>query len=170
MFGRRSASPCRCLAAAALGIMVLASLTTAQGEPAASPNQQLLAAAEHGNLTALQDAIAEGADVNGRGTNGLPPLLALFHSARGQLDADHRECITALLQAGAAVDALDGDRRTPLILAARLGDRPLSCHQRRPRVAQHQGEESVRASEPLAGLICAASCRSQHCRPHTHCS
>jgi len=85
-------------------------------------DQKLLQAIQQGNLTLLKAAIAEGANVNCPGTNGLPPLIELLRIAAGPLDTEHRQCVACLLEHGAAVDPLDSDRRTPLILAARLGD------------------------------------------------
>ncbi len=85
-------------------------------------DQKLLQAAMQGDLPLLKAAIAEGANVNCRDTNGLPPLLVLLRSATGPLDANKRQCAACLLEHGAAVDPTDSDRRTPLILAARLGD------------------------------------------------
>jgi ankyrin repeat protein len=93
--------------------------------PAASPSpadQKLLQAVQETNLPLLKAALAEGASVNCRGTNGLPPLLLLLRKSAAPLDSDKRQCAACLLAHGAAVDAMDADRRTPLILAARLGD------------------------------------------------
>ena len=85
-------------------------------------DQQLLQAVHQGNLPLLKAAIAEGANVNRPGTNGLPPLLELLRAAAAPLDTEHRQCVACLLEHGAAVDPMDSDRRTPLIHAARLGD------------------------------------------------
>ena len=75
-------------------------------------------ALEQGKLPLLQAAIAEGADVNRRGTKGLPPLLTILRTATTPLDSERRQCIACLLEHGAAVDPTDDDRRTPLIHAA----------------------------------------------------
>jgi ankyrin repeat protein len=85
-------------------------------------DQNLLQAVQQGNLPLLKAAIAEGANTNCRGTNGLPPLLELLRSAGGPLNSEQRQCAACLLEHGAAVDPLDSDRRTPLIRAARFGD------------------------------------------------
>jgi ankyrin repeat protein len=106
-------------AASILGIVLLAFADGARG---AEADQKLFQAVQQGNLTLLQAAVAEGADVNGRGTNGLPPLLVLLRAAAGPLDSEHRQCVAWLLAHGAAADPTDSDRRTPLIHAARLGD------------------------------------------------
>jgi ankyrin repeat protein len=85
-------------------------------------DQQLLQAVQQGNLPLLQAAIAQGANMNCPGTNGLPPLLVLLRAGAAPLDTEHRQCAACLLEHGAAVDPMDADRRTPLIHAARLGD------------------------------------------------
>jgi len=114
------------------GLLALVLLATAgcarSAEPAglASPSspadQKLFQAVQQGNLPWLKAAITEGASVNCRDTNGLPPLLVLLRSADGPLDKEKRQCAACLLEHGAAVDPMDNDRRTPLIYAARLGD------------------------------------------------
>ncbi len=96
--------------------------TVAPVQQTSEANQKLLQAAQQGNLPLLQAAIGEGADVNCRGTNGLPPLLDLFRTATGPLDSARRQCVASLLQHRALVDPKDSDGRTPLIQAARLGD------------------------------------------------
>jgi ankyrin repeat protein len=112
-------------------LLVLLALPTAwagppsskNAAPASSPaNQKLARAIQEGNLPLLRTAIAEGADVNAAGTNGLPPLLELLRAAAAPLDSARRQCVSCLLEHGAAVDPKDSDRRTPLIHAARLGD------------------------------------------------
>jgi ankyrin repeat protein len=85
-------------------------------------DQKLLQAVQQGNLPLLKAAIAEGANLNCPGTNGLPPLLGLLRTTTGPLDSEHRQCVACLLEHGTAVDPMDSDRRTPLIHAARLGD------------------------------------------------
>ena len=116
-------------AASVLAIFAVAAACAALGAETATPgrmsslaDQKLLQAVQQGNLTLLKAAIAEGANVNCPGTNGLPPLIELLRIAAGPLDTEHRQCVACLLEHGAAVDPLDSDRRTPLILAARLGD------------------------------------------------
>jgi len=88
------------------------------------PDKKLLQAAQEGNLELLQAAIVEGAKVNCRGTNDLTPLLQIFNRATSPLDLVRRQCVSALLEHGAAVDERDADKRTPLIHASRLGDLP----------------------------------------------
>jgi hypothetical protein len=116
----------------ATGILALFALGTAWTAPGAEtlaparlpspPDQNLFQAVQQGNLPLLKAAVAGGASVNCRGTNGLPPLLELLRTAAAPLDSEHRQCLAWLLEHGAAVDPLDSDRRTPLIHAARLGD------------------------------------------------
>ncbi len=96
--------------------------TKAPNPVPAPADQKLLQAVQQGNLPQLKAAIAEGADVNCRSTNSLPPLLELLRTATAPLDAEHRDCVACLLTHHAAVDPTDADKRTPLILAARLGD------------------------------------------------
>jgi hypothetical protein len=96
--------------------------TAGPASPSSAADQKLFQAVQRGNLPLLKAAMAEGADVNCLDTNGLPPLLVLLRSANGPLDNDKRQCVACLLEHGAAVDTMDSDRRTPLILAARLGD------------------------------------------------
>jgi uncharacterized protein len=86
------------------------------------PDKKLLQAAQEGDLGLLKAAIAEGAKTNCRGTNELTPLLQVLAGATGPLDAGRRQCVATLLEGGAAVDGKDGDGRTALIYATRLGD------------------------------------------------
>ena len=90
--------------------------------PSSPADQKLIQAVTQGNLPLLKAGIAEGANVNCRDTNGLQPLLLLLRAADSPLDKEKRQCAACLLEQGAAVDPMDSDRRTPLILAARLGD------------------------------------------------
>jgi uncharacterized protein len=70
----------------------------------------------------MKAAIAEGANVNCHGTNGLTPLLQTTSEATAPFDAPRRECVAVLLGLGADVDAKDSDGRTGLIHATRVGD------------------------------------------------
>jgi len=106
----------------ALGWEVLGGETAAPVPSLPAVDKRLLQAAQHGNLALLKGAIDAGADVNCRGTNGLPPLLELLRAAAGPLDSERHQCVACLLEHGAAIDAMDSDRRTPLIYATRLGD------------------------------------------------
>ena len=85
-------------------------------------DQRLLQAAQEGTPGLLKAAIADGAKVNSRGTNGLTPLLQVLSGATGPLDNSRRQCVAILLEHGAKVDEKDGDERTSLIYATRLGD------------------------------------------------
>ena len=96
--------------------------TATTNPPPSQPDRRLLRAVQQGNLPLLKAAIAQGANSNCPGTNGLPPLLELLRTAAAPLDPEHRQCIASLLEHGASVDPMDPDRRTPLIHAARLGD------------------------------------------------
>lgn len=70
----------------------------------------------------MKAAIAEGANVNGRGANGLTPLLQTLSGATAPIAASRRQCLAFLLERGAEVDAKDSDGRTTLIYATRAGD------------------------------------------------
>lgn len=70
----------------------------------------------------MKAGIAEGANVNCRGTNGLTPLLQTIFGATSPLEAGRRQCVAFLLERGAEVDAKDSDGRTALIYATRAGD------------------------------------------------
>ena len=94
--------------------------TTAVGSR--SETSKLFQAVRTGDVGGLKAAIAGGADLNGAGTNGLSPLLDLLHNAAGPLDQAQRRCVAYLLEHGGIVDASDKLGRTPVILAARLGD------------------------------------------------
>jgi hypothetical protein len=90
---------------------------------AGQAEQQLWEALREGNLPLLKVAIAERADVNGRTpAHGLPPLLELLRTRTAPLVSAQRECVACLLAHGVEVNVADGDRRTPVIYAARSGD------------------------------------------------
>jgi hypothetical protein len=104
----------------ACAIVLAASLCpTRAGGPAGA---SLLKAAQTGNPALVKAAIAEGANVNCEGTNGLSPLLESLHGISAPVDDSRRECVVLLLKSAANVDALDGDGRTALIYAVRAGD------------------------------------------------
>jgi ankyrin repeat protein len=108
-----------------VAVVGLAGLPAARGAAGVSPSpaeQRLHQAIQQADALLLKSAIAEGADANCRGTNGLPPLLELLAAAAGPLDDEHRHCVACLLENQATVSVTDSDRRTPLIYAARLGD------------------------------------------------
>lgn len=90
--------------------------------PAQGAVGKLWPAVQQGDLLQLKTAIAEGANVNYRGTNGLTPLLQTLSGATAPLEAERRQCVAFLLERGAEVDAKDSNRRTALIYATRAGD------------------------------------------------
>ena len=94
----------------------------APGAAVEGADNRLLQAAEEGDLGSVKAAIAADARVNCRGTNGLTPLLAVLSGATGPLDPGRRQCIATLLEGSAAFGGKDGDGRTALIYATRLGD------------------------------------------------
>jgi len=100
--------------------LVAGHAASARAEGAADGN--LLKAARLGDVSLAKAAIAEGANVNCAGTNGLTPLLQTLHGASAPVDEGRRECIAVLLKSGADVLALDRNRQTALIYATRAGD------------------------------------------------
>jgi ankyrin repeat protein len=71
----------------------------------------------------LDAALSQKADVNCASPgSGLPPLLEMLRSATAPLNRARRECVACLLAHGAKPDVVDGDRRTAVIYATRLGD------------------------------------------------
>jgi uncharacterized protein len=111
------------------GLLALVLVCAAAGAadlPAPPPQREadtrLLQAAQQGDLALVKTAIAEGANVNYRSTNGLSPLLQTLSGASAPMDSSRRECLAFLLERGAQIDTRDNDRRTALIYAARAGD------------------------------------------------
>jgi ankyrin repeat protein len=90
--------------------------------PAQGVVGKLLQGARQGDLLVVKAAMAEGANVNCRGTNGLTPLLQTMSGATAPFEAGRRQCVAFLLERGAEVDARDRDGRTALIYATRAGD------------------------------------------------
>jgi len=109
-------------------VLALAWATTAAGEnfsPTVAHREadaRLMQAAQQGDLSLAEAAIAEGANVNCRGTNGVSPLLEALSGATAPINAGRRQCLAFLLKNGAEVDGKDSDGRTALIYAARAGD------------------------------------------------
>lgn len=85
-------------------------------------DQHLVAAVHQGKLDLVKAAIAEGADVNCRGTNGLTPLLQTVSAATAPFEPERRHCVAFLVEQGAEVNAMDSNRRTALMHATRAGD------------------------------------------------
>jgi ankyrin repeat protein len=81
---------------------------------ATGADQRLLAAAATGDNAAVQAALANGADVDARDTEGTPATML---AARGH----HTATLRALLDAGADVDAQDGTLDNPLLYSGREG-------------------------------------------------
>jgi ankyrin repeat protein len=116
----------------AAGAIIVASLLAAAGFWWFSPAQQrhrqnkaLIAACTAGDVGAVTEALAGGADVNARDENGLTPLM---HAARGDRPAherpdatDHPEVVQLLLQKGADVNAATDTGFVALFWAARYG-------------------------------------------------
>ena len=103
--------------AAAVSVM-LAAPVEAQTAPSATELARytgLHAAAQRGDLVALQQALAAKADVNARDGHGRTPLhVATF--------AKQRDAIRALAKAGAELGALENDRYDAVTIAAVADD------------------------------------------------
>jgi len=86
----------------------------AQSAGAASPDQQLIAAAERGDAAAVRSLLAQGASVKARDARGRTALLAATH-------ADHPDTARALIAAGADVNAKDSMDDSPFLYAGAEG-------------------------------------------------
>jgi ankyrin repeat protein len=106
--------------------LVWVTMAGAESIPSTPERQQadrrLWLAVQEGNVSLAEAAIAEGANVNGRGTNGLSLLLQSVSGTSAPGDTNRRQCLAVLLQHGAEVDAKDSHGRTALIYATRAGD------------------------------------------------
>ena len=102
-------------AAAACSIGMPAAAQTAPSATEIARYSSLHAAAQHGDLAALQQALAAKPDVNARDPRGRTPLhVATF--------ARQRDAIRALAGAGAALGALEDDRYDAVTIAAVADD------------------------------------------------
>jgi ankyrin repeat protein len=79
-----------------------------------SPNE-LVEAAEAGDVAAVEKLLADGADVNGRGVHDRTAVTA---AAMGE----HVDVVKVLVDAGADVDLQDDDRNNPLLLCWENGN------------------------------------------------
>ncbi|MCG3121467.1 MAG: hypothetical protein ALAOOOJD_04582 [bacterium] len=79
-----------------------------------SQEERLIAAAQAGEATTLQNLLAAGAEVNAQGEVG---MTALMHAARNNAV----ECVKVLLAAGAEVNTANEFGRTALIMAREKG-------------------------------------------------
>jgi cytohesin len=87
------------------------------GNPEA--DRALLQAAEFGNIEAVKQHLAAGADVNAKGFEGWTPLYDAAERGR-------KEIVELLLAKGANVNAKIEDGRTPLHRAAREGHKEVA--------------------------------------------
>ncbi len=114
----RSARLARALALLSILAGSLGGALQAQVAPSARETaayRGLHAAAHRGDLAALAQLVAAGADLNGRDGYGRTPLhVATF--------AGQREAITALARAGANLQLLEQDRYDAVTIAAVAGD------------------------------------------------
>src|SRR5262245_1406756 len=82
---------------------------------ASQANERLLEAASRGDLAALEEALAEGADVNTRAEFGDSALnIAAAHG--------HKRLVECLLEKGADIENLGGADKTPIMNAAFAGN------------------------------------------------
>ena len=99
--------------------MVLALLPcAAMAKDTATLNEQLIEAAQRGDLALVKTILAQGADVNGKDEEGATALMVAAN-------AGHLAVVSALLDRGADVDAMSKEGGTALI-AACLGRPPWS--------------------------------------------
>ena len=77
---------------------------------AKAPDISIHYAANSGNIEAIKQHLAAGADVNAKDKRGTTPM----HKAAGR---GHKEIVELLIAEGADVNATDGDGDTPLHLA-----------------------------------------------------
>ncbi len=109
--------------AIALGVTAWSAETAPQVSGTRAAEARLLEAARQGDLLAVKAAVAEGARLDCRSTDGLTPLLETVSRVVGKpLDNQRRDCLAFLLEQGADVNAKDPDKRTALIHATRAGD------------------------------------------------
>jgi len=80
---------------------------SAEPPAAKAPDISILKAAQDGNIEAVKQAIADGADVNAKNTSGMTPLH--WAANRG-----HEEVAELLISKGADVNAKDIGGYTPL--------------------------------------------------------
>ena len=90
-----------------------------QGANIGNINSNFVKLCREGSSNQIIDAVEKGANVNIRGGMGLTPLMAA--SANNN---SNPEAITALIMAGALINAQDLDGSTPLIFAAKYSTNP----------------------------------------------
>ncbi len=103
-----------------IGVAVLAALSAcgAMKGAGSSTNDQLMSAAQAGNVAAIQGALADGADINAFDyAEGRSGRTALSYAAAG----NHPDAIRALVSAGAQVNLANNTGFTALHRAAEAG-------------------------------------------------
>ena len=96
-------------------ITTIAAVVLAGCGPSKPPDISIHDAAREGNIEAIKQAIADGAEVNAKGIGGFTPLLIAAMEG-------HNEVVELLISKGADVDARQyGNGLTPLRFAAERG-------------------------------------------------
>ena len=86
-------------------------------------NVQLIQAAERGNLTDVQDALNDGADVNAKNDIGLTALMRASYC--GYTNGNYAEVVKLLLDKGADVNIKTNEGKTALMIAKDKGQKEI---------------------------------------------
>jgi len=143
---------------AAVSVMAVSDENAHLGMSAAASqwagDEGLLEAASAGDPRKVAAAIAAGADLAGADAESGSTALH-FAADRGALD-----CVAALLEAGAAVDAADADGATPLACAALCGHADvvvaLLAAGADPEAEDHDGETAAAHAQAAGGAVATA--------------
>jgi ankyrin repeat protein len=122
-------------------------------------NQALVAACTAGDVKAVQDALAGGADANARDENGMTPLM---YAARGDrpntsnpVVTDNPDVVQLLLEKGADVNATTDSGFVALFWAARYG------HEKVAKVLIDKGADvNAKDNDGMSALKWANTSRS----------
>ena len=86
-----------------------------------SPERELRLLADSGNLEAMGELLASGADSNAADAEGFAPLHYAMTSYPHQPDKEHLAVVRLLVEANADLDARSANGQTPLSDAASAG-------------------------------------------------